>query len=82
MHIISKEVQKKSEQLKEEIVNYLLNCENNTSNFSDMTLILKVERGRIRRTIESINIEGKYKIKVDRTNKKNIIFKLMINEKN
>lgn len=82
MHVLSKEVQKKSEQLKEEIVNYLLNCDNNTSNFSDMILILKVERARIRRTIESINIEGKYKIKVNRTNKKNIIFKLMINEKN
>jgi RNA polymerase subunit RPABC4/transcription elongation factor Spt4 len=80
--MLSTEIKKKLKELKEEIVNYLLNCDNNTSNFSDMILILKVERSRIRKTIELINIEGKYKIKVDRTNKKNIIFKLILNEKN
>jgi archaellum component FlaC len=82
MHVVSKEVQEKSKQLKQDIISYLESCENNISSFKDMILTLKKERARIKRTIESINIEGKCKIKVNRINRKNITFQLILNEKN
>jgi len=82
MHVLSKEVQEKSKQLKQDIISYLISCENNTSNFKDMILTLEAERSRIKKTIELINIEGNHKIKANRSNKKNITFQLILNEKN
>jgi hypothetical protein len=82
MHVLSKEVQNKCKILQNQIINYLLNCDNNCSTFKDMILFLKVTRTRISRNIELIDIEGKYKIKVDRSNIKSITFQLILNEKN
>jgi hypothetical protein len=79
MHVLSKETKEKSNQLKSDIIQHLENC-NNEITLKELILYLKIPRQRVVRTIELINIEGIYKIKVNRENKKNIILTLYKNE--